>query len=146
METKSIKQTVTFDAPAQKVYELIMDQKKHTAFTGSKVIMSKKLNGKFDVFDGYCRGYNIELIEGEKIVQAWHFQEEGWPDDHYSICTFLFKPEGDKTQLTFTQHGVPEHKVEELKSGWKQFYWTPMKAFLKTGVRQVAHQTQEMHS
>jgi activator of HSP90 ATPase len=138
METRSIKQTVTFDAPARKVYDLIMDQKKHTAFTGTNVVMSKKVKGKFDVFDGYARGYNIELIEGEKIVQAWHFQEEGWPDDHYSICTFVFKPEGDKTQLTFTQHGVPEHKVEELKSGWKQFYWNPMKAYLKTGVREVA--------
>ena len=86
------------------------------------------------------------MIPGEKIVQAWHFQEEGWPEDHYSICTFHFKPEGAKTQLTFTQHGVPEHKVEELKNGWKQFYWNPMKAYLKTGIRQVAHQMQEMHN
>ncbi|MDP4238343.1 MAG: SRPBCC family protein [Bacteroidota bacterium] len=137
METKSIRQTVTFEAPARKVYDLIMDQKKHAAFTGYKVSMSKKINGKFDIFDGYCRGHNIELIDGEKIVQAWHFQEEGWPEDHYSICTFLFKPKGDKTQLTFTQSGVPEHKVEELKSGWKQFYWNPMKAYLKTGERHV---------
>jgi activator of HSP90 ATPase len=140
METRSIKQTVTFDAPARKVYDLIMDQKKHTAFTGTNVVMSKKVKGKFDVFDGYVRGYNIELIEGEKIVQAWHFQEDGWPDDHYSICTFLFKPEGDKTRLTFTQQGVPAHKVEELKSGWKQIYWNPMKAYLKTGVREVANE------
>ena len=146
METKSIKQTITFDAHALKVYDLIMDQKKHAAFTGTNVVMNKKVNGKFDVFDGYARGYNIELIEGEKIVQAWHFQEDGWPDDHYSICTFVFKPDGDKTQLTFTQHRVPEHKVEELKSGWKQFYWNPMKAYLKTGVRQVAQQMQEMQN
>jgi len=138
METKSIKQTVTFEAPAQKVYDLILDQKKHSAFTGSKVSMSKKVKGKFSVFDGYCHGYNIELIEGEKIVQAWHFQEEGWPEDHYSICTFFFKTEGDKTKLTFTQQGVPENNVESLKHGWKQFYWTPMKAYLKTGVRQVS--------
>lgn len=144
METKSIKQTVTFDAPTQKVYDLIMDSRKHSAFTGSKVTMSKRIKGKFDVFDGYCHGYNIELIEGEKIVQAWHFQEEGWPEDHYSICTFHFKPEGDKTQLTFTQHGVPAHKVEDLKNGWKQFYWNPMKAYLKTGVRQVSHM--EVHA
>lgn len=134
METKSIKQTVTFDATPQKVYELIMDQKKHAAFTNSKVVMSKKINGKFDIFDGYCTGYNIELTEGEKIVQAWHFQEDGWPDDHYSICTFRFKLEGDKTRLQFSQTGIPAHKVEELKSGWKDFYWQPMQAFLKTGI------------
>jgi len=137
METKSIKQTITFDAPTQKVYDLIMDQKKHAAFTGSNVIMSKEIKGKFDVFDGYCQGYNIELIEGKKIVQAWNFQEEGWPEDHYSICTFQFKPEGNKTQLNFSQLGVPDNKVREIKDGWKHFYWNPMKNFLKTGVRKV---------
>jgi len=146
METKSIRQTVKFDAPALNVYELIMDQKKHAAFTGAKVMMSKKVKGKFDVFEGYARGYNIELIEGEKIIQAWHFQEDGWPDKHYSICTFHFKSEGPKTQLTFTQQGVPEHKVEDLKSGWKKFYWNPMKEYLKTGVRKVAPQMQVMHT
>jgi len=138
METKSIKQTVSFDFPAKRVYNLIMDQKKHAAFTGANVVMSKKVNGKFDVFDGYCRGYNIELIDGEKIVQAWHFQEDGWPEDHYSICTFKFKQIGSKTHLNFTQTGVPEHKVEELKGGWKDFYWNPMKTYLKTGERKAA--------
>jgi len=132
MKTKSIKQTVTFDANAKEVYDLIMDANKHAAFSGTKVIMSNEPNGKFDVFDGYCHGYNIELIDGEKIVQAWHFAEDGWPDDHYSICTFLFEQQGDKTKLTFEQTGVPEHKVEELKDGWKQYYWDAMKDYLKS--------------
>jgi activator of HSP90 ATPase len=133
MKTKSIKQTVTFDATPEKIYHLIMDQKKHAAFTGSKVTMSTKVNGKFSVFDGYCHGYNIELIEGKKIVQAWHFAEEGWPDDHYSICTFLLEPVGNKTKLIFLQTGVPEQSVEALKEGWKQYYWEAMKTYL--GVR-----------
>ena len=72
--------------------------------------------------------------------------EEGWPEDHFSICTFHLKPEGHKTQLTFTQHGIPEHKVEELKNGWKQFYWNPMKEYLKTGMRKVVPQIEEMHT
>lgn len=131
MKTKSIKQTVTFDATPDKIYNLIMDQKKHAAFTGLKVIMSTKVKGKFNAFDGYIHGYNIELVENKKIIQAWHFAEEGWPDDHYSICTFLLEREGNKTKLDFRQTDVPEHKVESLKDGWKQFYWKPMKALLK---------------
>ena len=131
MKTKSIRQTVTFDSTPEKIYHLIMDQEKHAAFTGTKVTMSTKVNGKFNIFDGYCHGYNIELIEGKKIVQAWHFAEDGWPDDHFSICTFRLEPMGDKTKLSFLQTGVPEHKVEELKGGWKQFYWQPMKPYLK---------------
>lgn len=132
MKTKSIKQTVTFNATPETIYNLIMDEKKIAVFTGSKVTMSKKLNGKFNVFDGYCHGYNIELIEGKKIVQAWHFAEDGWPDDHYSICTFDLENAGNKTKLRFLQTDVPEHKVDSLKNGWKEFYWDIIKAYLKT--------------
>src|SRR5450432_1537043 len=103
MKTKSIKQTVTFTSTPGKVYDLIMDQKKHAAFTGSEVMMDTKADGKFSVFDGYCHGYNIELVEGKKIVQAWNFAEEGWPEDHFSICTFLFEAAANKTKLTFLQ-------------------------------------------
>jgi|WetSurMetagenome_2_1015567.scaffolds.fasta_scaffold00545_9 activator of HSP90 ATPase len=131
MKTKSIRQTVRFKAAPEKIYQLIMDQKKHSAFTGSKAIISTKIKGRFSVFDGYCHGYNIELVDAEKIVQAWHFAEEGWPDDHFSTCTFLLEKEDNKTKLVFLQTGIPEQNAESLKEGWKQFYWEPMKAFLK---------------
>ena len=131
MKTKAIRQTVTFTGKPEDVYQLIMDQKKHAAFTGGKATISKKIDGKFSVFDGYCHGYNIELTEGKKIVQAWHFAEDGWPDDHFSVCTFLFERVGNKTKLTFKQTGVPENNFESLKSGWKQYYWEPMEVFLK---------------
>ncbi|MEJ0057416.1 MAG: SRPBCC domain-containing protein [Bacteroidota bacterium] len=115
MKTGSIKQTITFDASAADVYDLIMNSKKHQAFSKSTVTMSKSINRKFSVFGGYCLGYNIELIAGKKIAQAWHFMEDGWPDDHFSICTFRFEPFGKKTRLTFTQTGIPYHKVGSLK-------------------------------
>jgi activator of HSP90 ATPase len=132
MNTKSIKQTIRFNASPDKVYQLLMDQNKHASFTGTKVVMSKEINGKFTVFDGYCHGYNIELVPARRIVQAWHFAEDGWPDDHYSTCTFLFEENGGKTKLVFLQTDVPEHKVEAIKDGWKEFYWDPMKNYLKT--------------
>ena len=131
METKTINQSITFEATPMEVYQLIMDPKKHGEFSGGKVTMSSKVKGKFNIFDGYIHGYNIELKEGEKIVQAWHFAEDGWPEDHFSICTFLFESVKGKTKLTFEQTGIPEHKVKELTSGWKEFYWGPMKAWLK---------------
>ncbi|MGA3012963.1 MAG: SRPBCC family protein [Bacteroidales bacterium] len=131
MKTKSIRQTVTFEATPEQVYHLLMDEEKHSAFTVTKAVISKDVNGKFNVFDNYIHGYNIELTEGKKIVQAWHFTEEGWPDDHYSLCTFQFIKVGNKTKLIFVQTGVPENNVASLKEGWKEFYWQPMKAYLK---------------
>ena len=110
-----------------------MDEKKHTAFTGSKATLSTRLKGKFNVFDGYCMGFNIELVKGKKIVQAWHFAEDGWPDDHFSVCTFNLEKDGNKTKLKFLQTDVPEHSVQTLKDGWKEFYWDPLKRYLKSG-------------
>jgi activator of HSP90 ATPase len=131
MKTKSIRQTVTLSATPERIYRMLMDQKEHSAFTGSKAVISNKANGKFSVFDGYCKGNNIELVEGKKIVQAWHFEEEGWPENHYSTCTFLLQKDGNKTKLKFLQTDVPEVSVTSLKGGWKQFYWDAMKTYLK---------------
>jgi activator of HSP90 ATPase len=131
MKTKTIRQSLTLPARPSEVYDLFMNPKKHAAFTGTKVTMSNKIGGKFQVFDGYCHGYNIELKEGKKIIQGWHFAEDGWPDDHFSICTFEFEKAPKGTKLKFTQSGIPEHKAESLKGGWKQFYWEPIKAYLK---------------
>ncbi len=56
--------------------------------------------------------------------------EDGWPNDHYSICTFVFEKVPKGTKLKFTQTGIPEHKAESLKEGWKEFYWNRIKEFL----------------
>ena len=41
MKTKNIKQTATFTAKAQDVYEALMDAKKHAAFTGANAKIDK---------------------------------------------------------------------------------------------------------
>jgi activator of HSP90 ATPase len=133
MKTKSISQTITFHATPEKIYHMLMDEKEHAAFTGSKASIEKRVAGKFTVFDGYCHGYNIDLVDGRKIVQAWHFVEDGWPEDHFSICTFSIEPAGDKTKLKFRQTSVPENNAALLKNGWKEFYWDAMKAYLREG-------------
>ncbi len=123
MNTKTIQQTLTFDTTAKHLYESLLHADKHAAFTEAEAIIDPKVNGKFSVYDGYCHGHNIELIPNKKIVQAWHFAEDGWPDDHYSICTFEFTEQGNKTTLNFTQTGVPENNVEALTKGWMENYW-----------------------
>lgn len=126
MKTGKIEQYIIFNTSPDEVYDLIMDAKKHAIFTGADVEMSQEIEGRFNVFNGYCQGYNIELIPGKKIVQAWNFAEEGWPKDHYSICTFLFEPDESGTKMTFTQTGVPEQNIADLEEGWLEYYWGPM--------------------
>lgn len=130
MITKDIHQKATFNASSKQVYDALLNAEKHTAFTGANAEIDPSENGKFSVYDGYCNGYTIKLVPNQKIVQAWHFEEEGWPSDHFSICTFLLEEKEDQCLLTFTQTSVPEHKVEALKVGWEEYYWKPLAAFL----------------
>lgn len=131
MKTKTIKQTINFKANPMEIYEMIMDKRKHGEFTQSDAITSRKIKGTFDIFGGYCTGYNIELKEGEKIVQGWRFEESEWPKDHYSICTFIFEKTKTGSKLNFTQEGVPAANYENIKKGWHEFYWGPMKRFIE---------------
>jgi hypothetical protein len=32
--------------------------------------------------------------------------------------------------LIFTQSGVPDDQAEQTSSGWREYYWQPMKAML----------------
>ena len=129
MPTKTIRQTVTFEASAHEVYEALMDSRKHAKFTGAKASVSRKVEGKFSAFDGYCYGTNLELVKDKKIVQSWRASD--WPQGHYSKATFALKAVRGGTRLTFTQTGVPENQYASIKKGWTEFYWTPMKEMLE---------------
>ena len=129
MKTKSLKQSVTFKASPTEVYEALMDQKRHAKFTKHPAKISRKVGGKFSAFDGFCGGVNLELIEGKKIVQSWRASD--WPKGSLSTVTFSFSKVPDGTKLAFTQIGIPEKLVEDMKNGWKEFYWAPLKKMLE---------------
>jgi activator of HSP90 ATPase len=131
MKTGKIKQTIRLNATCNEVYDILMNTEKHQNLTRSKAKISTKEGGSFSTFDGYCTGKNIELIPGKKIVQEWHFKENEWPEDHFSVCTFQFTSIETGTQLVFEQTGIPSMHVDSLKKGWKEYYWEPMKQFLK---------------
>lgn len=131
MKTRSIQFQTIFPAEPGKVYHLLMDQAQHARIAGKDARISAKTDGKFIVWGGYCHGYNIELKEGEKIVQAWHFDETGWPDNHYSICTFTFAPCERGCRMHFEQSEVPEASADTIEKGWKTFYWDKMMALLE---------------
>lgn len=131
MKTKTIKQSVFFKAKPHELYEALMDSKKHAQFTGSRASISRRVGGKFSVYDGSIYGTNIELDEDKKIVQSWYCETGGWPDGHYSKAVFSLKAAKGGTKLTFTQYEVPEAAYEDILQGWADFYWEPMKAMLE---------------
>ncbi len=129
MKTKTINQTVTFNATPHEVYEMLMDSKKHAELVGASARITKKVGAKFSIYDGEIEGENLELVPDKKIVQSWRYND--WPESHFSKATFLLEESGGGTKLTFTQTDVPENKYEDVAQGWHDYYWQPMKEILE---------------
>jgi activator of HSP90 ATPase len=131
MKTKTIRQTVTFQATPTEVYQMLMDSRKHQSLSGEKANISKRVGGRFTAWGSHITGINLVLKPGEKIVQAW--RATGWRLDHYSIAIFDLRKAKAGTKLEFTQIGVPPNRYSGHYRGWIETYWTPMKEIFAKG-------------
>lgn len=127
--SKNITQKVVFEAKPHEIFELLMDQKKHAAFTGDKAKVERGVGGMTSAYDGYLTAINVEIVKDKRIVQAW--RAEDWKKGEWSIVTYALAPAGrSKTALTFTQSGIPEKSAKSIALGWKDYYWKPMATFI----------------
>ncbi|MDD5686474.1 MAG: SRPBCC domain-containing protein [Elusimicrobia bacterium] len=130
MKTKNLKQIVVIKATPNEIYEAIMDSKKHSAFTGDTAVISRKVGGRFTAFGDYINGVNLELVPDKKIVQSWHASD--WDDDeYYSKITFKLARIKTGTKLNFIHEGIPSKEYNEIKQGWIDYYWKPLKKMLE---------------
>jgi activator of HSP90 ATPase len=126
---KNIRQQVTFRASPRAVYTALIDERRHAAFTGGRASIPRKIGARFRCYDGYITGYQLHLERDRRIVQAWRGSD--WDEGDYSIVEFRLQPlPGGGTRLKFSQHGVPESRYAEIRQGWIEYYWNPMKAML----------------
>src|ERR1700730_1516115 len=130
-DTTSIGQTVTFNASPHDVYEMIMDSKKHESLSGEKASISREGGGAFKAGGEHVSGFHLELQPVRKIVRAW--RSRAWWSDHYSIATFDLRKVDSRTELRFTQIGVPPHRFDGHSRGWIETYWQPMQELFDQG-------------
>ena len=132
MKTFSFTQEIIFNATPDQLYDLLMDEKKHAAFTGADAKISNRKGGKFSAYDNYITGKNLELIKGKKIAQEWHASE--MPENYFSLITFEFILQSkNKTLLKFSHEKIPLGLNADYEKGWIDFYWDPMKKYLAAG-------------
>jgi len=131
LKTKTIVQTITFKASPIEVYDVLMDSSKHSALSGEKANISKKVGGKFTAWGTHISGINLALKPGKKIVQAW--RATGWWPDHYSIAIFDISQVRGGSKLKFTQIGIPPGRYSGHYRGWIEAYWTPIKEVFAKG-------------
>jgi activator of HSP90 ATPase len=124
----SIHYDINFKTSPQRFYAALLDAKQFTAFSGLPAVIDPKPGGAFSLFGGLIEGRNIELIENQRIVQAW--RPTHWDSGVYSIVRFELKPRGDEAVLSFDHTGFPAGEFDHLDWGWNNHYWEPLKKYL----------------
>jgi activator of HSP90 ATPase len=127
---KNITQKVVFkNTPAKSLYDLYMNEKKHSKATAAPAKIANKIGSKFSAHDGYITGENLYLINDFLIVQTWRAQE--WDKDAPdSIFIIQLEKKGKNTVLHAIHAGVPDKSAASIDKGWYQHYWEPWKKYL----------------
>lgn len=126
---KTIKQRVKFKASPATIYDLLADSRKHSALTGRKATISRKIGGTFSAGGNEVSGVNVDLVPGQRIVQAWRHRR--FPAGIFSMAAVTLTPTADGgTELVLTHRGVPKDLIPETERAWREQYWSRIKAHL----------------
>ena len=128
--TRTIKQTALIrGATPQDVYTTLMDPTKHGALSGQPAKVSPREGGDWSVGHD-LEGTHLKLVKDRRITQTW--RANNWPKGVYSKATFAMAKAPGGTKITFTQTGVPSEFYKEISTGWRSYYWGPLrKTFAK---------------
>ena len=124
----ALHQDVALNAAPQRIYNILMDAKQFTAFSGLPAEIDPNAGGAFTMFAGLIVGRTVELVAGQRIVQAW--RPTHWDPGVYSLVKFELKPQRAGTTVVLDHTGFPEGEFDSLNAGWKEHYWNPLKKFL----------------
>jgi uncharacterized protein YndB with AHSA1/START domain len=131
----SIRQEVSLPAPPARVFELLTEESQFAAATGMPARMGRGEGAAFSLFDGHVEGRHLELVAGQRIVQAWRGVD--WESGTYSVVRFTLRPAGTGTTLVLDQDAYPAGASplypswhEHLATNWPVFYFGPLKKYL----------------
>ncbi len=111
-------------ATSSEIYEAWLVGSKHSLMTGGEATGKPNEGARFTAWDGYISGKNLELTEGQRIVQSWRtteFNDED-PDSRLEI-ELLDTEEG--CELTLSHSEIPDGQPD-YEQGWKVHYFDPM--------------------
>ena len=136
---ESIHQEVSFSASPKRVYDALTRAAQFDKVVKLSAAMNSGMKKRlgveptqisplagaaFHLFGGYVTGRNVELLPGQRLVQAW--RAGSWDPGIYSIARFELIAQGSGTKLVFDHTGFPVGDGPHLAEGWKGNYWEPL--------------------
>jgi activator of HSP90 ATPase len=135
---EAIHQEVIFTAGPKRVYEVLTDAQQFAkvvelsaagmSLGKTPTVISSQAGGVFSLFGGHIVGRHIELVPGQRLVQAWRVVN--WGPGVYSIAKFELTAQDSGTKLTFDHTGFPQGQGQHLAEGWRANYWDPLAKYL----------------
>jgi activator of HSP90 ATPase len=124
----SLHEETDYKASPQRIYESLIESKQFAAFSGAPAEIDPKAGGAFSMFGGMIVGRNVELVSGQRVVQAW--RPTHWDAGVYSIVKFELTSRGSETHVVLDHKGFPEGEFESLTKGWHEHYLEPLRKYL----------------
>jgi len=121
----SLHYNLEFAAAPGLLYRALLDGKQFSAMTGLPASIDPSPGGALSMFNGMIVGRNVELIDDQRIVQAW--RPTHWDSGVYSIVHFEFSARQSGSALVFDHTGFPAGEYDHLDWGWEHHYWEAMR-------------------
>lgn len=125
----SIHQEAIIEAAPVEVYAVLTDGEKFAGATGMPARIGAGEGEAFSLFGGRVEGRSVELVPGERVVQAWRFADEHpepWDPGVYSIVRFSLAPESGGTRFVIDHEAIPAAAEERIEVGYPTFYRDPL--------------------
>jgi activator of HSP90 ATPase len=124
----NIHQEIQLPGSPADVYTALVDCSRFSELTGAPASGDAAEGAAFSAFGGHIAGRHVELVPGQRVVQAW--RAKTWPEGLYSIARFELRPDATGTLLVFDHTGFPEDMKEHLSQGWVANYWQNLEKYL----------------
>jgi uncharacterized protein YndB with AHSA1/START domain len=124
-----IHQEVKFADPPAKIYKALTSSAEHAKFTGAPAEIMVKAGGAWSAYGGKISGFNVELVDGVRIVQTW--RAGNWPEGVHTLVRFELTKDGAGTKLVLDHDGVSEDQLAHIDGGWTKMYWEPLRKYLE---------------
>jgi uncharacterized protein YndB with AHSA1/START domain len=131
---RTIQQHVTFRVSPDRLFDTYVSTRKHSAATGAKATMSRKVGGRFMAHAGHIHGRNLAIGPKRLIVQSW--RAANWKKtDLDSILVLVFSPVRGGGRVTMVHANVPDANAASINRGWHTHYWKPWRLYLRRQAR-----------
>lgn len=124
---KVIKKHYLINAPAEKIWEALVNPKLIAEWGGGPAKMDGRQGTKFSLWGGDISGTNTAVVKYKSLRQDWVSGKWQTP----SKLEINLNEKNGKTKVELTQSGVPAAEVDDIDQGWDDYYFGPLKKLVE---------------